>query len=306
MPDPELHYRGRFAPSPTGPLHLGSLIAALASYLDARASAGTWLVRMEDLDPPREQPGAADAILRGLEAHGLHWDEDLMWQSQRHDAYRAALAQLRAAGRLFRCDCTRAMLGPGGACGGRCAPRQDAVTQPCAWRVEVDPDSRIVLVDHIQGSLDTALGRELPDFTLLRKDGLFAYQLAVVVDDGAQGITDIVRGSDLLDSTPRQCYLQALLGLPTPRYAHLPVITNELGQKFSKQNHAPALDNRRAADNLRLALRFLQQPTPPEDLGSPEALLAHAVSHWQLSLVPRQMAASASSLTELYPFCPLQ
>jgi glutamyl-Q tRNA(Asp) synthetase len=298
LPDPEPLYRGRFAPSPTGPLHLGSLIAALASYLDARAGAGRWLVRMEDLDPPREQPGAADAILRGLEAHGLYWDEEVMWQSRRHDAYRAALAQLRSAGKLFRCDCTRAMLGPGGACGGRCGPRQGAVTEPCAWRVAVDPQSHIVLVDHIQGTLETALGRELPDFTLLRKDGLFAYQLAVVVDDGAQAITDIVRGSDLLESTPRQCYLQGLLGLPTPRYAHLPVITNEFGQKFSKQNHAPPLDNRTAADNLRRALRFLHQPPPPGDLLSPEALLAHAVSHWQLSLVPRRMAVCAAALAE--------
>jgi glutamyl-Q tRNA(Asp) synthetase len=296
LPDPDPRYRGRFAPSPTGPLHLGSLIAALASFLDARASAGQWLVRMEDLDPPREQPGAADAILRGLEAHGLYWDGDVMWQSRRHDAYQAALAQLRAQGQLFRCDCTRAMLGPGGACSGRCRPRQDAVAEPSAWRIAVDPESRIVLVDAIQGTLDTALGRELPDFTLLRKDGLFAYQLAVVVDDAAQAITDIVRGSDLLDSTPRQCYLQGLLGLPTPRYAHLPVITDKSGQKFSKQNHAPPLNNQKAVDNLRQALRFLHQPAAPEELDNPEALLAHAINHWQLSLVPRQMTASAAAL----------
>ena len=296
MPGPDSHYCGRFAPSPTGPLHLGSLIAALASYLDAHANGGRWLVRMEDLDPPREQPGAADDILRGLEAHGLLWDGEVLWQSRRHDAYRSALAQLQMAGRLFRCDCTRAMLGPGGACGGRCRPRQGQITEPCAWRVTVEPRSHVVLTDRIQGKLDTALGRELPDFTLLRKDGLFAYQLAVVVDDGSQGITDIVRGSDLLDSTPRQCYLQGLLDLPTPRYAHLPVITNELGQKFSKQNHAPPLDDRVAVHNLRLALRFLDQPAPPAELDSPRALLAYAVDSWDMSRVPRQMAASASAL----------
>lgn len=296
MADPDSPYRGRFAPSPTGPLHLGSLIAALASYLDARANAGTWLVRMEDLDPPREQPGAAEAILDGLAAHGLHWDETVMWQSQRHEAYCAALAQLRAAGQLFRCDCTRAMLGPGGACAGRCPPRQAEVTDSCAWRVSVAPDTHIEFADRLQGRSDTLLGRELPDFTLLRKDGLFAYQLAVVVDDAEQCITDIVRGSDLLDSTPRQCYLQALLGLPRPRYAHLPVITNELGQKFSKQNHAPALDDRMAADNLRQALRFLAQPAPPAGASHPDELLAHAIAHWDLARIPRQLGISAAVL----------
>lgn len=289
-------YCGRFAPSPTGPLHLGSLIAALASYLDARARAGRWLLRMEDLDPPREQPGAAEAILQGLLAHGLQWDGEVMWQSRRHGDYQAALAQLDAAGWLFHCDCTRAMLGAGGACNGRCQPRQSDVAAPWAWRVQVSPDTRITFRDRIQGRQETALGRELPDFTLLRKDGLFAYQLAVVVDDAAQGVTDIVRGCDLLDSTPRQCYLQALLGMPRPRYAHLPVITNAQGQKFSKQNHAPALVNRDAVDNLRQALRFLGQAPPPAALGRPDELLAHAVTHWRPAAIPRLQGISAASL----------
>ncbi len=296
MADPADHYCGRFAPSPTGPLHLGSLIAALASFLDARARGGTWLVRMEDLDPPREQPGAADAILHSLRAHGLDWDDAVMWQSQRHAAYRDTLDHLAAMGQLFRCDCTRAMLGPGGACGGRCAPRQAEVSEPCAWRVAVPTDCVITFDDAIQGRVEELLGRALPDFTLLRKDGLFAYQLAVVVDDAAQGVTDIVRGSDLLDSTPRQRYLQDLLDLPAPRYAHLPVITNEQGQKFSKQNHAPALDEQRAGDNLRLALRFLQQAAPPARCSTPQDILGHAIDHWSLARIPAAMAVDASTL----------
>ena len=283
-------YRGRFAPSPTGPLHLGSLIAALASYLDARQQGGAWLVRIDDLDPPREEPGAAAAILDSLQRHGLHWDETVMWQGQRHSAYAEALAQLETAGQLFRCDCTRAMLGPNGACAGRCLPRQADLGAVAAVRVSVPPNYTVEFQDRLQGRQFHPLGQEWPDFVLKRKDGLDAYQLAVTVDDAAQGITHVVRGSDLMDSTPRQLFLQQQLGLPTPEYCHFPVITNAAGQKFSKQNHAPALDNQQASENLRRALRFLRQTEPPAESQSPDALLDFAIRHWRLDDIPGGLA----------------
>ncbi len=293
MPGPTPGYIGRFAPSPTGPLHLGSLIAALASYLDARQHRGHWLVRMEDLDPPREEPGAADRILHSLRAHGLDWDGEVMWQGQRAAAYQDALDTLQP--QLFHCDCTRAMLGPGGSCDGRCQPRQAHIASPSSIRIPVPPDCRIGFNDRIQGVQDEQLGQQFADFVLRRKDGLDAYQLAVVVDDADQGITHIVRGSDLLDSTARQIYLQRLLGCPTPAYAHLPVITNDEGQKFSKQNHAPALDDDRPTENLRKALRFLHQAEPPTDLVSVADVLAFAVQHWSLAAIPAKMAITAST-----------
>ena len=296
MPGSTPSYRGRFAPSPTGPLHLGSLIAALASYLDARACGGAWLVRMDDLDPPREEPGAASAILRSLEAHGLLWDGDVLWQSQRHEAYGNAIAELRAGGHLFRCDCTRAILGPGGACSGRCLPRQSEVTKNFSTRVKVPADTAIEFHDQLQGPISENLGEALPDFALLRKDGLFAYQLAVVVDDAFQEITHVVRGSDLLDSTPRQIFLRRLLGHRPLHYCHLPVITNDLGQKFSKQNHAPALDPKQACTNLRRALEFLHQPEPQADALRPSEILASACEHWSAAAIPAQMSQPASSL----------
>ena len=195
---------------------------------------------MEDLDPPREEPGAAQSILDSLQRHGLHWDESVMWQGQRHPAYADALERLRALGCLFRCDCTRAMLGPDGACGGRCLPRQEEVGPVAAVRVKVPFDCTVEFEDRLQGRQSHLLGREWPDFVLRRKDGLDAYQLAVVVDDAAQGVTHIVRGSDLIDSTPRQLFLQQLLGFPTPDYCHLPVITNALGQTTRGQSRTCA------------------------------------------------------------------
>lgn len=289
-------YRGRFAPSPTGPLHLGSLIAAVASYLDARHHGGRWLVRMEDLDPPREEAGAADSILASLQHHGLAWDEDVLYQGTRQNAYDAALDQLAAAGRLFHCDCTRARLGPGGACDGHCAARQHDIVGKYATRVHVPPDTGVAFDDRLQGPQAEALGRTTPDFILRRKDGLTAYQLAVVVDDAFQGITHVVRGSDLLDSTPRQIFLQRLLGLPQPAYCHLPVITTAQGQKFSKQNKSQPLDDSRANCNLRLALRFLGQPSPPARLRRPADLLAHAAQRWSLDAVPHGMAVPAADI----------
>lgn len=295
MPAATARYRGRFAPSPTGPLHLGSLIAALASYLDARNAGGQWLLRMEDLDPPREEAGAAEAILASLERHSLHWDGDVMWQGQRAAAYDRALAQVENHGSLLECVCTRAELGPDGACDGRCAARPRDNDTPRALRVRVPRDTVIHFHDRLQGPQSLDLGAALPDFTLRRKDGLYAYQLAVVVDDAAQGITHVVRGSDLLDSTFRQAFLQRMLGLPQPDYCHIPVITTQAGQKFSKQNQAPPLDDARAGCNLRLALRFLGQASPPARLG-PRELLAFATEHWSPGRVPVGMQRPAADI----------
>jgi len=289
-------YRGRFAPSPTGPLHLGSLIAALASFLDARHHRGAWLVRMEDLDPPREEAGAAVGILRSLERHGLHWDEAVLYQSTRAEAYTRALAQMQAAGFLFACDCTRTTLELGAGCQGDCRARQQQISAASAIRASVPPDCRVDFTDLLQGPQLVPLGTSLPDFNVRRKDGLFAYQLAVVVDDAAQGITHILRGSDLLDSTARQIFLQQCLDLPTPVYCHLPVITDSAGRKFSKQNLAPPLDDTLALPNLRRALRFLHQPQPPVALTQVEDLLDWAAAHWALARVPPRMAIPAQSL----------
>lgn len=289
-------YRGRFAPSPTGPLHLGSLIAALASYLDARHQGGAWLVRMEDLDPPREEAGAAQRILHSLQAHGLEPDEPVLFQSTRHAAYDKALARLADAGHLFACDCSRALLGPGGVCAADCRLRALPLEVGTAWRVAVPQDCRADFSDALQGEQRVALGETLADFVVRRRDGLHAYQLAVVVDDCAQNISHVVRGSDLLDSTARQIFLQRLLHCPTPHYAHLPVITTRLGQKFSKQNQAPALDDAAAGANLRLSLRFLGQPAPPDGLRRPAELLRFAARHWSLESIPHAPAVPAATL----------
>lgn len=296
MPASALPYRGRFAPSPTGPLHLGSLIAALASFLDARHNRGTWLVRMEDIDPPREEPGAAQRILHSLEKHGLAADESILWQSQRGAAYAAAIERLQTSGHLFACGCTRATTGPGGRCAGGCRQRQTAIASPHALRVVVPADYTVHYRDGLQGERRENLGRELGDFVVKRKDGLDAYQLAVVVDDAEQGITHVLRGSDLLDSTPRQILLQELLGYPQPHYCHLPVITTAAGQKFSKQNQAPPLDDERAPSNLRLALQFLQQPEPLPELQEVQALLAFATAHWSLAQVPKHLTVPAAAI----------
>ncbi len=288
LPPSTSPYRGRFAPSPTGPLHLGSLIAAVASYLDARRNEGAWLVRMDDLDPPREIPGAAQSILDSLQQHGLHWDENVLWQSQRHAAYQGALEQL--ASRTFQCDCSRATLRPGGTCQRACQTRQGGVTTPCSTRIAVPEDFTIAFKDRLQGPQNIALGRNSGNFIIHRKDGLYAYQLAVVVDDAHQGITHIVRGSDLLGTTARQQFLQQLLGYATPQYCHVPVITNAQGQKYSKQHHAAALENRDATFNLRQALAFLGQDMPPVEMNEPGDILALATHNWSPRLIPAVMA----------------
>ena len=293
-------YRGRFAPSPTGPLHFGSLVAAVGSYLEAKSSGGLWLLRMEDLDPPREQPGAADAILRTLEACGMAWDGNIMYQSQRGEAYRAALARLEAQGMVYVCGCSRreiadSGLSPDGALiyPGTCRNGLAPGRTPRATRVRVG-DAVIEFEDAVQGKIGQDLAAEIGDFVLLRADRLHAYQLAVVVDDAEQGITDVVRGADLLDSTPRQIYLQRLLGLRTPRYLHLPVAVNAAGEKLSKQTRAPPLDERDPVPMLAQVMDFLGQAAPAQLRRAPLAeFWRWALAHWDAQRIPRRRSLPA-------------
>ena len=290
-----VNYRGRFAPSPTGALHFGSLVAALAGWLDARAAGGEWLLRIEDLDTPRNRPGAADAIRRTLERLGLAWDGEVHVQSREIDTYRAALDALIAAGHAYPCACTRTEVASasthvgieGPVYPGTCRSGLPPGRSVRAWRVRVD-DRTIAFDDRIRRRIEQHLERDVGDFVVHRADGIFAYQLAVVVDDAAQGTTDVVRGADLLDSTPRQLWLQHLLGLPSPRHAHLPLALNAQRQKLSKQTFAPAVDLDHAdaaVPWLRQALAFLGQVPPPIDAGR-DALLAFAIDHWSIARIP--------------------
>jgi glutamyl-Q tRNA(Asp) synthetase len=295
-------YRGRFAPSPTGALHFGSLIAAVASYLDARAHGGKWLLRMEDVDTERNVPGAADDILRTLEAFGFAWDGAVLWQGTRDTAYAAALDALRTAGFAYPCICsrkeiaaraTRPAIDGGFVYPGSCRSGLPSGTLPRAWRLRVD-NAPLAFADRLQGHIVQRLEDEVGDFVLRRADGLFAYQLAVVVDDHFQGVTDVVRGADLLASTPRQIWLQRCLGFAVPRYAHLPVATNAAGEKWSKQTLAPALAAGRAAAQLVRALVFLGQPVPAEMArANVDDVWAWAFAHWSFAAIPGVAAISA-------------
>ncbi len=325
-------YIGRFAPSPTGPLHFGSLVAALASYLDAKAYGGAWLVRVEDVDETRCRPEFADDILRTLRAYGMQWDGEVMVQSQRKPAYQQALARLFNDSYAYHCRCSRKEIadsvietvrgieGTEGIRGiqgiqgiqgidgvvypGTCRPpqdgrfnvRQNANDNHDAMRV-LTTNTPITFSDRLQGTSTQHLARDTGDFVVRRRDGLFAYQLAVVVDDAEQGVTDIVRGVDLIDSTARQIYLQQLLGFPTPRYLHIPVVTNQAGQKLSKQTLAPALSfstlpvaqGAQSTINQTLiqALALLGQPTETMAPTDPTAtLLQLAASRWQADKIP--------------------
>lgn len=281
------NYRGRFAPSPTGPLHLGSALAACASWLDARASDGAWLVRIEDLDPPREQPGADRLILDLLSAVGLTADDVIIYQSQRSSDYSAALDRLLSAGLAFECRCSRSDLAPaGGIHRGDCSRWEDNARRPAAIRLRV-PDRDIEFHDRIQGCYRQNLIQDVGDFVLRRADGPFAYQLAVVVDDAEQAITDVVRGCDLIDSTPRQIYLQQCLGLPTPRYAHIPVLVGADGQKLSKQNLAPALTSTEFLRQLPQIAYWLGQNLPEQRQQA--ITLEELALHWCISRVPRRL-----------------
>ena len=286
-------YRGRFAPSPTGPLHFGSLLTALASFLQARNRGGEWLVRMEDVDRPRSVPGAARDILRTLEHYGLHWDGPVIYQSRRSRAYERALRHLVDRGYAFACGCTRreAASGPPGVDGpiypGTCRNGLPPGRHARSMRARVG-DVSIAFEDAVQGACRQDLASAVGDFVIRRADGLFAYQLAVVVDDAWQGITQIVRGADLLSSTPRQIWLQRVLDLATPGYAHVPVVENGAGQKLSKQTHASAVPFAGKERWLLAALRCLGQ-CPDDALrdANRDEILAWAVAHWRLEAVPR-------------------
>lgn len=283
-------YIGRFAPSPSGPLHFGSLLVALGSYLQARAQHGKWLLRIEDIDPPREIDGAADLIQRQLEAFGLLWDDAVLFQSTRHQAYDEALQFLRQQNLLFGCACRRKTLATQSYYHGTCLSRNLPLHDGFAWRLKA-ANVDLTFHDQVFGACRFEPA-ERDAFIVHRRDGLYAYQLAVVVDDIAQGISEVVRGADLLDATPRQLYLWHLLGHAPPHFAHLPLVLNADGLKLSKQNHAPALDLHNCSTPLFQALSALNHSPPTELHGAPpSALLAWAVTHWRLERVPRQLPA---------------
>lgn len=279
-------YIGRFAPTPSGFLHFGSLVAALASYLDARAVGGKWLMRMEDLDPPREVPGAQKAILETLERYGFEWDGECVRQSDRHEAYAEVLNRWFSHGLAYACICSRKQLEEyQGIYPGLC---RNAGHEPenAAIRIRV-PELTYRFQDRVQGEFQQHLGRDVGDFVIRRRDGFYAYQLAVVLDDAWQGITDIVRGADLLDSTPRQLYLQELLGLPHPRYLHIPLITQPDGNKLGKSYRSAPLPPDQATPLLLRALRALGQPTAAElNDATPAEVLRWAIPRWNAGLIP--------------------
>ncbi|UVM51399.1 MULTISPECIES: tRNA glutamyl-Q(34) synthetase GluQRS [unclassified Pseudomonas] len=289
-------YIGRFAPTPSGHLHFGSLVAALASYLDARAVGGRWLVRMEDLDPPREEPGAQAAILKALECYGFEWDGDMVRQSDRHAAYDEVINRLFNQGLAYACTCSRKQLEPyHGIYPGFCRNAGHG-TENAAIRLRV-PELEYHFIDRVQGEFRQHLGREVGDFVIRRRDGFYAYQLAVVLDDAWQGITDIVRGADLLDSTPRQLYLQELLGLPQPRYLHIPLITQPDGHKLGKSYRSPPLAEDQATPLLLRALRALgHKPVIELNDATPREVLNWGIAHWDASLIPRTLTLPEAQL----------
>lgn len=282
---------GRFAPSPSGELHLGSLLAAVGSWLSVKSQGGRWLVRIEDLDPPREKPGAATQILKTLAAFGLQSDGPVLYQSQRGAEYAAALDKLKHDRWLYACSCSRKALADVAIYPRHCVGGPLELTRPLSLRVRVG-DAQMGFIDQICGAYWQQLDREVGDFVLRRADGLHAYQLAVVVDDAAQGITEVVRGADLLDSTPRQIWLQQLLGLPTPRYAHLPLVLDEAGNKLSKSAAALAVDPSNPLPSLRWVLAALVPSSPTGD--SPQALLHTALNGFIWRQMPRTIALDSA------------
>ncbi len=287
-------YRGRFAPSPSGPLHFGSLVAALGSYLDTRSHGGVWLLRMEDIDPPRERPGAADSILATLELFGLEWDEPVLSQSSRTGAYADAAESLLSSGLAYRCSCSRREIQEAGIKGGEgviypgtCRNGYDAARDSKTVRVITDSID-IGFTDLIHGRFRQNLEQDVGDFVIRRADGLYAYQLAVVVDDAFQGITRVVRGSDLLFSTPRQVYLQQLLGLPQPEYAHLPLVLGADGKKLSKQSQAWPVNTDEPVQTLLRASEFLGQVAEKDGPATIDEFWDWAISNWDRHKVPVQ------------------
>ncbi|MGI9238789.1 MAG: tRNA glutamyl-Q(34) synthetase GluQRS [Woeseiaceae bacterium] len=297
--DEPARYVGRFAPSPTGPLHFGSLVAATASYLQARSMNGRWLLRVEDIDPPREQAGATDAIVRTLEGYGFEWHGNVIFQSQSEAAHKEALRSLLDRGLAYPCGCSRRNLegAPRGPLGtiypGTCRDGCDAPETSVRLRTE---DAPISFIDGLQGLQTQNLERESGDFVIRRRDGLIAYHLAVVVNDALEGVTEIVRGVDLMDSTPRQIWVQQMLGLATPNYLHIPVITHPNGDKLSKLTGAVALSNEQAQGALFAALVALQQD-PPEALrnGSLADLWQWGTEQWNIDVLQGKTAVRTDS-----------
>jgi len=297
-------YRGRFAPSPTGPLHFGSMVAAVGSFLQAKSRGGEWLVRMENLDPPREVPGAANDILHTLEAFGLHWDGAVMYQSRRHGVYEAAQKMLERLDAIYPCACSRREIADssvssvdGPVYPGTCRAGLPAGRAPRAWRVRVNGRA-VEFADAVQGRVIRDLAADFGDFVVRRADGYFAYQLAVVVDDAEQGITEVVRGADLIESTPRQIHLQRLLNLPTPDYLHLPVALNANSEKLSKQTLAAPLDNARPLLALLQVMRFLGQEIPPELAETNlDDFWRWAIVHWRSERVPQVLGIVVETLS---------
>jgi glutamyl-Q tRNA(Asp) synthetase len=289
-----MNYRGRFAPSPSGPLHFGSLVAAMGSYLDAKCHKGTWLVRIEDIDPPREKPGAADQILSTLETFGFEWDGPVLYQSKRLEAYQDALHQLARDGLIYECTCSRSEINAIGQHGiegviypGTCRTRSRescTLNKPKAVRI-ITTEQPIQFNDGIAGSQTQNIAKEIGDFILKRADGLFAYQLAVVIDDAYQNITHVVRGADLLTSTPRQIYLQRLLNLSTPSYSHLPLVLNKDGSKLSKQSGSQPVNGSTVLTALKGAWNFLNQIDSSK---SPETIAEFwtwAINNWSANTI---------------------
>ena len=284
-----MHYRGRFAPSPTGPLHFGSVVAALASYLDARHHQGEWLVRIDDLDILRERPGSAAQILTTLEHFGMHWDQEVVYQSQRVRIYQQALKELRNTGLIYGCNCSRKQIAAIATTGiegfiypGSC--RDLSISQTASHSLRLRTNNLDThFDDRIQGAVTQRIESQVGDFLIRRGDGIFAYQLAVVVDDHEQGVTDIVRGEDLLLSTPRQIYLQQLLKMPRPAYAHLPLVTNADGSKLSKSSDAWPVDTRNPVKTLNQALGFLGLQQVQAD--SVEEFWPQAIRQWDIDAI---------------------
>ncbi|MEA3302187.1 MAG: tRNA glutamyl-Q(34) synthetase GluQRS [Pseudomonadota bacterium] len=288
-----MHYRGRFAPSPTGPLHFGSVVAALASYLDARHHQGKWLVRIDDLDTLRERPGSATQILTTLEHFGMHWDEEIVYQSQHLRLYQQALAELQNNGLVYGCNCSRKHITAIATAGiegfiypGVCRDRSINQSESHSLRLRTN-NLDTHFDDRIHGAITQRIESEVGDFLIRRGDGIFAYQLAVAVDDHEQGITDIVRGEDLLFSTPRQIYLQQLLKIPRPAYMHLPLVTNADGSKLSKSSDAWPVDTSNPVKTLNLALKFLGQQQVLSD--SVEEFWPLAIRQWDIDAIKRVM-----------------
>jgi glutamyl-Q tRNA(Asp) synthetase len=283
-------YVGRFAPSPSGVLHLGSLFTAAASYLDARAHDGRWLVRIEDLDSPRVVPGSTAGILRTLQAFGFEWDDEVVYQSARIELYAAALESLRARALTFECSCSRSQLADESRYPGLCRDGPLSTGSPTATRLRVEA-GRVEFADLIQGRFRQDVAAAVGDVVLRRRDGLFSYVLAVVIDDAAQGVTHVVRGADLLDNTPRQIYLQRLLDLPEPNYSHVPVLTELDGQKLAKSARSVHADARTAVQQLLQIFDLLNLSPPPNLAGaSLRDAWQWAHAHWNVQRVPKRIS----------------